>query len=33
MYMDLKVNENGRKILENGIDYYAMTQSIEDISI
>ena len=32
MYMDLKVNENGRKILENGIGYYAVTQSIEDIS-
>ena len=30
--MDLKVNENGRKILENGIGYYAVTQSIEDIS-
>ena len=31
--MDLKVNENGRKNLENDIDYYAMTQSIEDICI
>ena len=30
--MDLKVHENGRKILENGIGYYAVTQSIEDIS-